>query len=234
MNNRAGLIAAAWAILACGACSQAHIGDLPSGQKAYEAIPAIAQDQAEAQLVRPGDRLIIRVFGEQELSSDQYRVDAFGFLQMPLVGEIMAAQRKPGELRDDITRRLGARYLREPHVTVAIAERLKSTFAVEGQVREPGVFEVGPDTTLLAALALAKSPTNTAKLDEVAILRIVNGQRLGARFDLQAIRGGRDPDPQILAGDTVVVGYSQGKGLFRDLLAAAPLFNLFYVFRTVP
>ena len=219
------------ATLVCGGCSGAKIGSLPSGAAAYQAIPVIAQDATESQLIQPGDRLNIRVFGEPELSSDQYRVDAFGFVQLPLAGEIMAAQRKPSELRDDITNRLGARYLREPNVIVAIAERLKSNFAVEGQVREPGVFEVGPDTTLLAALALARSPTTTAKLDEVAILRVVNGERVGARFDLQAIRGGRDPDPQILAGDTVVVGFSQAKGLFRDFLAAAPLFNLFYIFK---
>jgi polysaccharide export outer membrane protein len=230
MNNKGAMFGAILAILACGGCGPSHISALPAGEAAYTAIPPVAQDATETQLIQPGDRLNIRVFGEPELSSDQYRVDAFGFLQLPLAGEIMAAQRKPSELRDEITRRLGARYLREPNVIVAIAERLRSNYAVEGQVREPGVFEARPGTTLLAALATAKSPTNTAKLDEIAILRMVNGQRVAARFDLQAIRGGQAPDPQILAGDIVVVGFSQGKGLFRDFLQAAPLFNLFYLF----
>jgi polysaccharide export outer membrane protein len=227
MTNKGALLATSLVILACGGCADTRPSALPTGADAYAAIPVVAQDENEAQLIKPGDRLNIRIFGEPELSSDQYRVDATGFLQMPLAGEIMAAQRRPSELRDDIAQRLSARYLRQPHVIVAIAERLKSSFAVEGQVRDPGIFEVGPDTTLLAALARAKSPTNTAKLDEIAVFRTVNGQRLGARFDLREIRAGRAADPQILAGDTIVVGFSQLKGAFRDFLQAAPLFNLF-------
>ncbi len=229
--NTATRIAAALALLMCAACGQTVRSNLPSGEAAYAAIPVVARDDAEAQLIRPGDRLNIRVFDEPELSSDQYRVDSTGVLQMPLVGEIIAAMRRPSELRDDITHRLSTRFLRQPYVVVAIAERLKSTFAVEGQVREPGVFEASPDTTLLAALALAKSPNNVAKLDEIAVFRTVNNQRMGARFDLRQIRAGTAPDPQILAGDTIVVGYSQGKGAFRDFLQATPLFNLFYLLK---
>jgi polysaccharide export outer membrane protein len=41
---------------------------------------------------------------------------------------------------------------------------------------------------------------------------------------------GRAGDPQILAGDTVVVGSSALKSSWRDFLAAAPLFNIFTFF----
>ena len=62
------------------------------------------------------------------------------------------------------------------------------------------------------------------------VFRTVNGQRMGAVFDLQQIRTGAAPDPQILDGDTIVVGYSAVKGAFRDFLAASALLNLFTVF----
>jgi polysaccharide export outer membrane protein len=131
----------------------------------------------------------------------------------------------------ELVRRLGQRYIRNPQVSVAVAERAKSNFAVEGQVNEPGVFEADASTTLLAALARAKSPTKTAKLDEVLVFRSIDGKRLGARFDLNEVRSGRAADPQIIGGDTIVVGYSEARGRWQDILAAAPLLNLFYVLR---
>lgn len=205
--------------------------DLPGGQAAYATFPSPAQNGIEDQLIRPGDRLSIRVFGEPELTSEQYRVDPAGMLDMPLAGEIKVAQHKPSEVRDEIARRLAGRYIRKPQVNVSVIEREKSTYSVEGQVREPGIFELLPDTTLLAALASAKSPTNVARNDDIAVFRLVDGQRLGAKFNLNDIRLGKAADPQILAGDTVVVGYSRSKGAFRDVLASAPLFNLFYLFK---
>ena len=134
-------------------------------------------------------------------------------------------------MRDEIVRRLGARYIRNPQVAVVVLERVRTTFAVEGDVREPGVFTAVPGTTLLSAIAQAKSPTEVARLDEVMVFRVMNGQRMGARFNLADIRRGNAPDPQIIAGDTVVVGHSALRGAWREFLQAAPAFNLFYIFR---
>lgn len=183
------------------------------------------------QPIRAGDRLAIDVFGEPELSSDKFRVDNLGYLQLPLIGEMPAAGQSPSELRDEIARRLAKRYLRNPQVTVAVMESVQSSFAIEGQVTEPGVYAVDPSTTLLAAIARAKSPTTIAKLDEVLIFRTVGGQRMGGRFDIREIRAGKAPDPQILAGDTIVVGLSEGRSIYRDILQAAPLLNLFYLLK---
>lgn len=203
---------------------------LPVGPAAYAVF-----DNTEAwpddNLIRIGDRLSVRVLGEPELTSDAYFVDARGNIQVPLAGEIAAAGRRPDQLRDAIVGRLGARYIRDPQVTVMVTERKRTTFAVEGDVREPGVFEAVPNTTLLSAIAQAKSPTDSAKLDEVMIFRVVSGQRLGARFNLDDIRKGRAADPLVLAGDTIVVGRSALKDAWRQFLQAAPVFNLFYIFR---
>ena len=67
-------------------------------------------------------------------------------------------------------------------------------------------------------MALARGPRRVAKLDEVFVFRTVNGQRLAARFDLRRIRYGYEPDPLILGGDKVVVGYSEVKGLLHTLV----------------
>lgn len=230
MNGKFAPILAASIALACGACSATLRSALPANEQAYSVIPVVAQDEAAAQRVRAGDRLSVRVFGEPELSSDQYRVDAAGYLQIPLVGELIAAGQSPSELRAEIARRLGARFIRDPQVSVAVAEAGRLRYTVEGEVEDPGVFDAAPDSTLLSAIAQAKSPTRTAKLDEVLVFRNVDGKRMGARFNLADVRSGRAADPQILPGDTIVVGFSAAKGAFRDFLEVAPLFSIFTLF----
>lgn len=204
---------------------------LPAGQAAYDVIPVKAMDDLVAQRIRTGDKLAISVFGESELSRTDYVVDSTGFVQVPLIGQVIAAGVSPEELRAEITRRLGARFIRDPQVSVSITERAKARFAVEGQVEDPGVYEADATTTLLAAIAQAGSPNRVAKNSEVMVFRVIDGRRLGARFDLDQIRSGRADDPQIIGGDTVVVGYSGSKGFWRDVRETAPLLNLFYVVR---
>src|SRR3546814_2456299 len=84
-------------------------------------------------------------------------------------------------------------------------------------------------STLLQALAQAQSPTDVANLSQVVIFRNIDGRRAGAVFDVKAIREGRTPDPEILGGDVIVVGFDAVKGAFRDFFKMAPFF---YVFRS--
>jgi polysaccharide biosynthesis/export protein len=217
-------------VLALAGCARSQPSLLPSGEAAYATIPAKAST-ADDDIIRPGDRLSILVMGEPELTSDKYHVDSTGSIQMPLAGEVLTAGLRPSELRDELIRRLGSRFIRDPQVAVIVAERLKTSFAVEGAVEYPGIFEATPNTTLLSAIAQARSPTNTANLDQVMVFRTVGTDRLGARFNLKDIRNGVAADPQIQAGDTVVVGHSALKGAWREFLQTAPVFNLFYILR---
>ncbi len=118
-------------------------------------------------------------------------------------------------------------YVVNPQVVVSITKQALRYVAVEGQVKKPGVYDIDREYTLLGAIARAESPTRTAKLDAVVVFRVINGRRMGARFDLADIRAGRTPDPQIRGGDVVVVGFSALKGAWRDFLEMTPLFNVF-------
>lgn len=231
MRQPVRLVAVVLAVLVLSACGlRQSPNPLPAGPAAYAVFPN-TEAWPDDDLIRVGDRLSVRVLGEPELTSDAYVVDTRGNIQVPLAGEVTAAGRHPGELRDDLTRRLGSRYIRDPQVAVMVTDRKRTTFTVEGDVREPGVFEAQTNTTLLSAIAQAKSPTDSARLDEVMIFRVVEGKRLGARFNLDDIRKGRAADPPVLAGDTIVVGRSALKDAWRQFLQAAPAFNLFYIFR---
>jgi polysaccharide export outer membrane protein len=52
---------------------------------------------------------------------------------------------------------------------------------------------------------------------------------MGAVFDLESIRRGAAPDPQIISNDIIVVGYSRSKGFWQDIISSVPLVNVFRV-----
>ena len=203
---------------------------LPMGADAYRVIPASTAAVTRDYRIGALDELGITVFREPELSLEKLKVDASGNLLFPLIGAVHAAGKTTEELSTEIARRLDARYLRNPQVTVTVASSVSQRVTVEGSVTEPGVYEIAGNTTLLEAVARAKSPTATAKLNQVIVFRMADGQRTGAVFDLRRIRAGLDPDPQILGGDTVVVGFSQVRGAFRDFLSTTPLLAIFRPF----
>lgn len=217
--------------LAIAGCAPSPKGVLPSGPQAYDLIPAPDPTKPEPLYrLSAGDKISVSVFQEPELSVESAVIDEAGNVQLPLIGQVKATGLSATELSDAISQLLGARYLRDPKVVVGVSERFQQVVAVEGQVNEPGVFPIDRTYTLLSSLARAKSTTRTARLDEVVIFRTINGQRMGAVFNLGDIRSGKAPDPQILGGDVVVVGFSEVKGAFRDFLQMAPLFNVFTQF----
>lgn len=229
---RYGAVLPALALIAVlGGCASTGPSPLPAGAQAYEVIPERLDTARQNEVIQTGDRLSIRVFGEPEISGDDFFVDSGGYIQVPLIGEVIAGGQTARELASELQRRLSARFVRNASVTVAMTERPQANFAVEGDVTNPGVFPATGSTTLLSALAQAKSPTKTAKTNDVIVLRMVNGQKVGGRFDVNAIRRGRAADPQIVAGDTVVVVNSAGKSAWRDVLAALPLLNTFVLLR---
>lgn len=214
-----------------GCASTTSNPELPQGPAAYEVIPPTVPVPT-AYPVRPKDKLTLRVFNEPDISQDELRVDDVGMIQVPLIGSVQAQGRGVDELSADIASRLATRYLKNPQVAVSVKEPAPSYISVEGEVEKPGVYEIDGRTTLLAALARAESPTTTAKLNEIVVFRTINDQRMVARFNLKEIRVGLTPDPMILDGDVVMVGYSRSKGVWQDILKMAPIFNAFAVVAT--
>lgn len=220
------------AMTGLAACQPSLSSRLPVGTDAYRAIGATAQPATVSgtYLLRPGDRIGVSVYQEPELTQPDLAIDEAGMISLPLVGAVHAAGRSVDDVSAGLERAYSARFLRDPHVTVALRQAGVRTLTVEGQVVKPGQFAIEPGTTLLGAIAMAGSPANDAKLNEVLVFRQVNGQRLGGRFDLTEIRSGRMPDPQVLPGDVIVVGYSAVRGTYRDMLQAAPILGLFTQF----
>lgn len=212
--------------IACGSlagcASTSPVGS--RGEAAYQIFPPAAQTAAPAQYaIGPYDVISITTYQEEDLSFEELRVDASGNIPFPLIGTVQASGRTAAELSEHLAARLGERYLVNPQVTVVVNASSSQKVTIDGEVKNAGVFPIEGETTLLGALALAKGTTDVASRDDVVIFRTIDGQRMAGIFDLTAIRRGLAEDPQILANDIVVVGFSSGRQLYRDVLAASPL-----------
>lgn len=174
-------------------------------------------------LIGPFDKLVIDVFGIEELSEKEVQTDASGRISFPLAGIIEASGLTPGEVETVIEDRLRGRFVRDPQVTVNLKETVSQVITVDGQVKEPGLYPVIGRMTLMRAVATAKGLDEFARLDDVVLFRTVKGERMAALYNLRAIRSGAYPDPDVYANDVVVVGDSQARRIFKDVLQASPL-----------
>ena len=112
------------------------------------------------------------MFGQENLSNI-YGVDDGGMVAMPLIGAVPARGRTPEQLRQTITTRLGAKYLRDPNVSVEI-ERYRPFFAL-GEVNSAGQFPYVSDMTGETAVAIAGGFSPRARKDVMLITRKVDG-----------------------------------------------------------
>lgn len=179
--------------------------------------------------IGPLDELSISVFQEPDLSVKEVPVDSSGNIIVPLVGQIRAEGMTARELAADIESRLGERYLVHPQVSLIVTKSVSQRVTVEGQVVKPGVYDIEGRTTLLRAVALAEGPTRVAALDQVGVFHTVGNQRYITRYDLQAIRQGRSPDPEIRGQDIVVVGFSGLKNAYQTALSSLPVLGTIIV-----
>jgi len=174
-------------------------------------------------LIAPFDKLSIEVFAIEDLSRDEMQVDANGQLSFPLIGTLDVAGLTPDQLGDAIEMRLTGTYVRDPQVTVNLRETVSQVVTVDGQVTRPGLYPVMGRMTLQRAVATAGGLGEFANLEDVVIFRTVDGQRMAGLYNLGAIRAGAYSDPEIFSNDIVIVGDSQSRRMFRDLLRSAPL-----------
>ena len=162
------------------------------------------------------DNLDISVFQIDELKRSVI-VDSGGWILLPLVGQIHARGRTPGELSADIATALKKTYMKDPQVIVSVKESQSQRVTVDGAVNQPGVYPLSGPTTLLQAVSLARGPDpKLANVKKVGLFRTINGARRHAMYDLTQIRRGKAEDPQIYANDIVVVDTSSGKSFFQN------------------
>lgn len=179
--------------------------------------------------ISPLDTLTIKVFKMPDLSGD-FEVDLTGQISIPLIGSITATEYTTAQLDDQLTQKLGSKYLENPDVSVGVKSSTSRSVTVDGAVAKAGSFPVLGQVSLMQAVAQAGGATPEANLRRVAIFRQIDGKRQAAAFDLASIRRGESEDPPVYSGDIVIVDGSSIKALQKRVLEALPLVNRFIPF----
>ena len=213
-------------MLVLAACADTRGGSIPYDQPLAAPDEVTFQTLASDYKIAPMDKLTIKVFKMEDLTGE-YDVDLAGNISLPLVGQVQAANLTTAQLDDQLTSKLGEKYLEHPDVSVAIKSSTAHVVTVDGAVKDGGSFPVAGPTTLIRAIAMAKGTTEDANARRVAVFRTIGGKRQAAAFDLTSVRRGEAPDPQIFPGDIIVVDGSRVKAVQKQILQSIPLLAIF-------
>lgn len=172
--------------------------------ESYLAWAQMSWDAVEFSRLGPGDVIEIRVYRQPEMSAE-YTVPSDGTVTFPLIGFVQVRDRSCEEIQEDITRRLGEEFLRNPSVSCRIQALNSLRVVVSGEVKTPGRFPYSDSLTVVEAIALAQGLTPSAASDRVVITRVIEGQATEIQVPLRAILAGRAPNFRLWPNDIVTV-----------------------------
>ena len=136
----------------------------------------------------PGDEIEIATPTAVELTRTQ-RIGPDGRISLPLVGQIMAADRTIAEVERDASDAFASQ-LRRPVVEITLKTAGPIRVWVGGEVRTPGMVEMTGDLDAYQAVIQAGDFLPTAKQGEVALIRRgPGGVRMMRAADLRPRRG---------------------------------------------
>ncbi len=131
--------------------AQARVDDL---NQQLLSLAVTAGDDDMVYRVGPDDMIQVDVFNVDELSRE-YRVDANGRINMPLVGEVEVGGYSLAETERIIADKYEEDYLRNPQVSVRVTDYRSQQFTAIGSVSNPRVYSTQTQVSLLEALAMA-------------------------------------------------------------------------------
>lgn len=154
------------------------------------------------------DGLNINVWKNEQLSTSVV-VRPDGTITMPLVGDLVARNKTPSQLRTEICKRL-AEYVKLDcsEITVAVTQVNSYRFTVSGEVVRPGTVQSRQYLTVAEAIAEAGGFTRFAERNELVLTRRDkdgNIRRIPIAFEF--IEEGSHPEMNLvmLAGDSLHV-----------------------------
>ena len=151
-------------------------------------------------------------------------------MNLPLLGEVPAAGKTPQEFERVLAQQLGAKYLQNPQVTVYVKEYNSRRVTLEGGgIKKPGLYPLRGRLTLLQLIATAEGLSDLSD-KSFTLFREVGGKRTTTQIDLDSVRSGETPDPELRSGDLIVAGTSATKEALNNIGKVSPLFSVFRPF----
>ncbi len=163
----------------------------------------IPQNEAEYRL-QPGDLLRVKFLYHPDLDL-KVPIRPDGAITLQVAGDIHAAGLTTTELEKVVKERTSDR-LREPEVSVMVAQLGDRKVYVAGEVRAPGFVTFRPGMSPLQAIVDRGGFTDTARIDSVLRLSPGQGDYQGTRIDLsKPLQDGRMQGTRLVAGDVLYV-----------------------------
>ena len=167
----------------------------------------------------PGDQIVVHVVDMDELSDKPIRIDANGFVDLPLVGRMEASGLSTEEFKSALAAKL-SRYIDSPKISVNLVDNQNRSVSVLGSVNSPGMRSLqGP-----RHLADVLSEAGGTRADAGPRIVVTREERWGplplpgakpdsshhfttATLLLSDVLGGRNPADNILIepGDVISV-----------------------------
>ena len=165
-------------------------------------VPQTADNSADV-VIRDGDTLTVRVFGQDNLSTkDKVRTD--GKFTIPAVGEMLVRGKRPAVVAQEVQDKLKA-ILQAPSVTISVEPNTQMNVSVVGEVKNAGIFQLEPTANVLNALAAAGGLSDYADNEKIFVVR--KGMQQRVRFKFNDLRAGESKSIgfALHPGDVVVV-----------------------------
>jgi polysaccharide export outer membrane protein len=175
------------------------------------------QAQVSSYVVGPLDVLAIDVYSQPTLRGN-YPVDADGTFTFPLLGRTKVGGLTLREVEELLRVQLANGFLKNPQVSVAVAQYRSQRVFVVGEVRAPGTYPLTENMTLIEVLARAGSATETASGEALVVrphqANVVSGPVLPSqgkdaeviRVDIKDLQSGKlSENLPLLDGDTIFV-----------------------------
>jgi polysaccharide export outer membrane protein len=161
----------------------------------------LKQRQPSEYILGPEDVVEISVYGHDDLRMEA-TVSPTGKISYYLIGDIDAAGLTRFQLRDNIQKKL-ATYIRDPEVIVQISQYRSHKVFVLGEVRNPGVYRMRNDFTLVEAISAAGGVGPDAYLSGAYVVR--DGEVLLINFYKLIEKGNTEENIPLASGDVIYI-----------------------------
>ncbi len=164
---------------------------------------AFNKSVADDYRIGPGDLLDVKVYEAADLSGE-VRLSSRGVVTYPLLGEVELGSLTTREAEKKLQELIGAKYVKDPHVTVFVKEYRSKKVAVVGAVNKPGSYDLLGNGRILDALAIAGGLQEKAgKL--VYITRQGEDGQTEIDLDRLLVKGDTQLNLPVSMGDTLFV-----------------------------
>lgn len=174
----------------------------PAGEDVQQQIQFVPRVPPQVNLA-PGDEIEIKFYYAEELNERQM-VRPDGVITLQLVGDIPVQGKQPAEVREHLIE-LFTPHLKNPEVAVIVRSLVNRRVFVGGEVNLPGMIEMPGGLTALEAIMQAGGfIMDNAEIENVVIIRHINGERYGCALNFEDALSGKMYEPFCLEPNDIV------------------------------